>query len=96
MWSISIRLKRPPCIAAQSTADRLKPLLQFEILSGRFPNRRAGPASLNPGQKGCRELFPLTALRNGFYRTEPEDNCLGILSTTVSRRQPARVSRASL
>jgi len=23
MWSISIRLKRPPCIAAQSTADKL-------------------------------------------------------------------------
>ncbi|PYI72992.1 MAG: hypothetical protein DMF02_02195 [Verrucomicrobia bacterium] len=78
---------------------QVKPLLQFEILSARFPNHRVRPASLNPEQKGCRELFPIhsvTALRNAFCRTEPDDNCLAILSTAVSRRQAARMSRASL
>src|SRR5881628_42428 len=99
MWSISIRLKRPPCIAAQNTADKLRPLLQFEILSARFPNRRVRPASLNPEQKGCRELFPIhsvTALRNAFCRIEPDDNCLAILSTAVSRRPAADRSPVSL
>ena len=98
VWSISIRLKRPPCIAAQKHCGQVKPLLQFEILSA-IPEPPRRPASLNPEQKGCRELFPIhsvTALRNAFCRTEPDDNCLAILSTAVSRRQPARMSRASL
>src|SRR6059036_3203450 len=81
MWSILIRLKRPPCIAAQKHCGQVKPLLQFEILSARFPNRRVRPASLNPEQKGCRELFPIhsvTALRNAFCRTEPDDDASAV------------------
>src|SRR5881628_1365251 len=90
MWSISIRLKRPPCIAAQNTADKLRPLLQFEILSARFPNRRVRPASLNPEQKGCRELFPIHSvkrLRRAFFRTEPDDDASAVLLDRRSRGQ---------
>ncbi len=57
MWSISIRLKRPPCIAAQKHCGQVKPLLQFEILSARFPNRRGGPLLLIQNKKVVENYF---------------------------------------
>jgi hypothetical protein len=99
MWEYIDSVEAPALHRCAKHCGQVKPLLQFEILSARFPNHRVRPASLNPEQKGCRELFPIhsvTALRNAFCRTEPDDNCLAILSTAVSRRQPARMSGASL
>src|SRR6266702_7187361 len=78
---------------------QVKPLLQFEMLRARFPNRRVRPASLNPEQKGCRELFPIhsvTRLRRAFFRSARTTTRRRFLLTAVSRRQAARMPGASV
>jgi hypothetical protein len=83
--------------------EQVEPLLQFEILTARSSNRRAGPAPLNPEQKGCREFISDSlgsSVEKCIFQECPDDDASAVpLDSGLVDRQhacPVRLYPASL